>query len=63
MDILATATHPVSHLNGTPMSWLAPPAVPLGTFPCAALGALKPSLFFSSSTFGLIDLFDSATSS
>ena len=38
-DVLATAVHASSHLNGMVVSWSAAPAVPLTTFPCATPGA------------------------
>jgi hypothetical protein len=37
-DVLATATHPATHLNGVAMGWSSAPTVPLNSFPCAVPG-------------------------
>jgi len=38
-DVLASATHPGSHLSGVVMGWSHAPAVPLSSFTCATSGA------------------------
>lgn len=37
--VLATASHPSTHLDGTVVSWAAPPSVPFATVPCAGVPA------------------------
>jgi hypothetical protein len=37
-EILASASHSVSHLNGAVMGWSAPPTVPLHSLPCHGAG-------------------------
>lgn len=38
-DVLATASHPGTHLDGAVAAWTAPPSVPFRTVPCAASAA------------------------